>query len=631
MYEVCRGYRDTLEALLQERKTSEKAYKEKNDLEKSQLTDKITVLEATISREKSKAKKYNESCRETWQDTDGLREELSRAHEKIIEQDKKVMEQDKKIADSAISREKEVGEYRKAWQDIDRLREELSRAYEKVMEQDKKITDNAISREKQVGEYREAIGVLKERLANKKSAADDFEKEKKRLKMELDDLHGSYKESLREKEKILREKDAALAASCEEVVALRKECNDLCRDLREKEDTTTTTLREKEDIQKKALEAVEAEFEKELNKLRDESSAGQKSELLNLREKLEAASRDKTQLESENVDIKRQLGELRAEFQLSELRAGRARETQLETDRANIERQLNELRAQRDQEARAIPVRLTPSSREEPRGRATPVAVPSFSGALLGPPESTPSSRRKGSALENPKEKMFRMYSSPAATPYTSPYGSRAPSVFEESDDEESPQGPARPGSAAGLPATPDPAPAAASVLDVAPVPGASSRGDSVPVPNPGASSRGVFSSVLGGTASAATSLRGAPSEITSGLTASSASVSRGASRGVFGQTPSGFAALPAPASGSVIARPSSTLAASLLPVPGGASAASSAASSSALGAALGPVGFPHMMATPVEFIATGDMKTGVIAESVSLGVIEITTTKIAE
>lgn len=37
------------------------------------------------------------------------------------------------------------------------------------------------------------------------------------------------------------------------------------------------------------------------------------------------------------------------------------------------------------------------------------------------------------------------------------------------------------------------------------------------------------------------------------------------------------------------------------------------------------------MMATPVEFIATGDMKTGVIAESVSLGVIEITTTKIAE
>lgn len=344
MYEVCRGYRDTLEALLQKRKTSEKAYKEKNDLEKSQLTDKIAVLEATISREKSKAKKYNESCREAWQDTDGLREELSRAHGK-------------------------------------------------VMEQDKKITDNAISREKQVGEYREAIGVLKERLANKKSAADDFEKEKKRLKMELDDLHGSYKESLREKENVL----AATAA----------------------------TLREKEDIQKKALEAIKAEFEKELKKLRDESSAGQKSELLNLREKLEAASRDKTQLESENVDIKRQLGELRAEFQLSELRAGRARETQLETDRANIERQLNELRSQRDQEAHAIPVRLTPSSPEEPRGRATPVAVPSFSGALMGPPESTPSSRRKGSALENPKEKMFRMYSSPAATPYTSPYGSR--------------------------------------------------------------------------------------------------------------------------------------------------------------------------------------------------------------
>lgn len=64
MYEVCRGYRDTVETLVQERKASEEAYKEKNDLGKSQLTDKIAVLEATISREKSKAKKNKESCRE---------------------------------------------------------------------------------------------------------------------------------------------------------------------------------------------------------------------------------------------------------------------------------------------------------------------------------------------------------------------------------------------------------------------------------------------------------------------------------------------------------------------------------------------------------------------------------------
>lgn len=49
---------------------------------------------------------------------------------------------------------------------------------------------------------------------------------------------------------------------------------------------------------------MKVEFEKEL-KLQDESSVGQKAELLNLREKLEAVSRDKIQLDLENIDIKR--------------------------------------------------------------------------------------------------------------------------------------------------------------------------------------------------------------------------------------------------------------------------------------------------------------------------------------
>lgn len=81
-----------------------------------------------------------------------------------------------------------------------------------------------------------------------------------------------------------------------------------------------------------------------------------------------------------------------------------------------MELQLTELRGER---ARQILVRLTPSSCEQPalspRGAS---AIPSFSTALMGPPALTPSSRRKGSALQNPKEKLAR--------PYMSPYG-RAP------------------------------------------------------------------------------------------------------------------------------------------------------------------------------------------------------------
>ena len=52
------------------------------------------------------------------------------------------------------------------------------------------------------------------------------------------------------------------------------------------------------------------------------------------------------------------------------------------------------------------------------------------------------SGRRKGSNLENPKDRIFKGYTSPTPTPYTSPYGPRAVSVFELDDEKTSGEAP---------------------------------------------------------------------------------------------------------------------------------------------------------------------------------------------
>lgn len=320
----------------------------------------------------------------------------------------------------------------------------------------------------------------------------------------------------------------------------------------------SNALREKEEMTKKALEAMKGEFEKELEKLRGQlSAADRNTEVWRFREELEAFRRDKTQLNSE---------------------------------KAELERELTELRAERTHE---IPLRPTPSSREQ-QLPATPLPVPSFARALMGPPELTPSGHRRGSALKNPKDKVRK--------PYILPYGSRAVSVLEDSDEETS-AGPA--GFAGGLAAMPGPSsssPSSAGGLAAIPgsaspagslaaTPGLSSRAGGLtpippraaaPVPVPGGASLGLLAAaglVLGGVS---------PSSVSGGL----------------GQLLASFAATPV----------------SFL-------AGNSAAPSPALTA----VGSPHTMPTPVEFVATGSLNNGELADTVSTSVLELTSAQIAE
>ncbi|KFZ15548.1 hypothetical protein V502_05546 [Pseudogymnoascus sp. VKM F-4520 (FW-2644)] len=517
MYEICRGYRESTEALLQERKTSGQAYKDKYDVEMRQFTDKIASLETTISRKKANAEKREQECREAQQEA----------------------------ADS-------------------------TRGY-------------ATSREKMVGDYREAIGVQKARLTEqksvieaateqlkqaaieKKTAAEDFAEEKKLLEKAVADERNAAEKALAEltkvkgeQEAILREKDLAITANrtgYEELTKLRKEVNEL----RGKHDES---LREKDETQKKALEAIKGEFEKELAKLRDQlSAADQGTEILRLREEPKAASRNKIQLESE---------------------------------KAHLERQLTELRVEQAREHREIPLRLTPSSHEQQLPPTTCLAIPTFASALMGPPELTPSSRCRGSALENPKDKVLK--------PYISPYGSRAVSVFEDSDEETSASPVGFAGSLAVMPGPSSSSPSSAGSLAAIPgsaspagglaaTPGLSSRAGGLkpippraaaPVPVPGGASLGLLAAaglVLSGVS---------PSSVSGGLR----------------QLPASFAATPV----------------SFL-------AGNSAAPSPALAA----VGSPYTMPTPVEFVATGSLNNGELADTVSTSVLELTSAQIAE
>ncbi|KFY10097.1 hypothetical protein V492_05193, partial [Pseudogymnoascus sp. VKM F-4246] len=293
--------------------------------------------------------------------------------------------------------------------------------------------------------------------------------------------------------------------------------------------------------------------------------------------------------------------------------------------------------------------RLTPASRDT--SAAASPAIPTFARALMGPPELTPSTRRKGSGLENPADKRFRSYTSP----YTSPYGSRAPSVFEDESDEESR---ASAGVAGGPAAIPGQQTRAAASVPARASEGASASFTASPVPfvagrvSPfGFSAFVPAASVSGASGLTATAAPFVPASASSGLTATAAPfVPAGLfSSAVAGASPAGVSpgvvagraagASPGPAghsSGAVAGRASG---ASLGPAghssgvaAGGVAGASPspAGLSPGLAAAPGPVGSPNSMPTPVEFIATRSLRTGNVADSVSAAVLELTSTKIA-
>ena len=273
---------------------------------------------------------------------------------------------------------------------------------------------------------------------------------------------------------------------------------------------------------KVALAAIKAEFEKELRKVRQQ----QGDEIAKLHEELESAGHTRVQLESDKSDFTRQIAELR--------------ESSCE-----------------------IPVRLTPSSRVS--SSRVPETPTTFTSALMGPPELTPSARRRGSALENLKDKVLRPYWSP----YTSPYGSRALYVFEEDEGNE--------GSASSSAAMPSPLGPAAGLASTRGLFGSAAS-------QPTRSSSGVFSAAA---QSAPTSTTEPISFLAGGSTARpSFPATALASATGNSAAPSGLSAVSTASSG-VAAAPVTVI------------PRSSAALSPGLAVAPSPVGSPNAMRNP--------------------------------
>ncbi|KFY50600.1 hypothetical protein V495_00154 [Pseudogymnoascus sp. VKM F-4514 (FW-929)] len=456
------------------------------------------------------------------------------------------------------------------------------------IEQEAKIT--TLEERLKAAEAREEVAVQREKVRIQAEAyqkisdfKDDFIAEKKRI------------EASAEK----KVKDTAEKARAE-VVKLREEHKG--------------SLRDEETKIKNKLSSMKAEFDRQLEKLREE---------------MEALSRGKQQVEAEKGELEHELQELRDTNLRDELARSNAEKAELEhelqelravpldmdlrdelarshAEKAELERQLRELRAERSEPS--LPRRiLTPSSRDRDSPAVTPAPIPTFSGALIGPPAVTPSGRHRASSLEMdsaasmgpPASRRHRASSlekgDPAKKlrPYFSPYGSRAPSVFEDDDDDSA-------ASATGL--------AAASVT----VPGQSSSGPAA------ASGRlsalaAPFVPVFGGvTAGAAV-----------GLAAGTAHLPGG----VSGQSLAGFAATPVPFVAGISAASSPGLAAAS----GSVVAGSVVVPSPVVAPAPAPVGSPAEMPTPVEFIAIGSLHGGIVAGTVASSVLALTNSKIEE
>ncbi|KFY45424.1 hypothetical protein V494_00961, partial [Pseudogymnoascus sp. VKM F-4513 (FW-928)] len=134
-----------------------------------------------------------------------------------------------------------------------------------------------------------------------------------------------------------------------------------------------------------------------------------------------------------------------------------------------------------------------------------------------------------------------------------------------------------------------------------------------------GASPAGVSPGVVaGGVSGASPGPAGHSSRVAVGGVAGASPFAAGQSSGAVAGRASG--ASPGPTGHSSAVAASGAAGASLFP----------AGLSPGLAAAPGPVGSPNSMPTPVEFIATGSLRTGNVADSVSAAVLELTSTKIA-